>query len=70
MILSKPLDSAVVIVYDVFIIVFMIMTCLRKKNPRLFRILLYSYYMEILVKQNEINLDLILLKVKMCFFSS
>lgn len=59
MILSKPLDSAVFIVYDVFLLVFMIMISQRKnkitetlQNSAVF--LLYGIH----VKRNEIKLKL------------
>lgn len=59
MILSTPLDSAVFIVYDVFILVFMMMMINQRKkisktlkNSAVF--LLYGIH----VKQNEINLKL------------
>lgn len=42
---STPLDSAVFIVYDVFKLVFMIISSPRKANIQDSRILLYSYYM-------------------------
>lgn len=42
---STPLDSAVFIVYDVFKLVFMIISSPRKTNIQDSRILLYSYYM-------------------------
>lgn len=60
MVLSTPLDSAVFIVYDVFILVFMIIIIIsqrRKKCPRLQNSAVFLLY-GIHVKQNEINLKL------------
>lgn len=65
--LSKPLDSAVFIVYDVFILAFMIMISQRKKkiiqdSPEFFCILIIWDPCETKWNKHEI----ILLKVKMC----
>lgn len=58
MVLSTPLDSAVFIVYDVFILVFMIIISQRRKKcPRLQNSAVFLLY-GIHVKQNEINLKL------------
>lgn len=62
--LSTPLDSAVFIVYDVFILVFMIMISQRKKISKTLQnsavFLLYGIH----VKQNEINLRLFCSRLK------